>query len=977
MRSDPVRVAVDLETTGLRPDQDAIIEIGAVKFAGMRVLDIYQSFVSLSGPLPYRIQRLTGIVPADLRRAPQLASMLPGLRVFLGDAPLVGHSVAFDAAFLRRAGVAQRNPLIDTYELASMLLPALPSYTLGAVALALGVPTSIHHRALADADLARAVFIALLDRLDGLDTRALDDLAALPAPVGWTPGPLIRAQASERKERVSASPFAALIDATTGGDTLAARGLHPALAHMAIYQEEPQSAVKPAPTSPVPSVAAPPPSRQITALREGLAEGGVVLYELERKDGAQIATLAEVVRWVASGGQRAIIATLHSDDMIRVAREMLPRAATAAGLPTPTIAELDLPSAYLSLRRWFGAGRDPRAGAFPLDVTRGLSRLTVWARETTTGLRADVALHGGEEAAWERVRAGAEFDDTVDECPYNQARLCFAARAWARAARAAITVTTHATLAASLSGAQTGLPDAERTLVIAGRLMDDALRQAQTITLDPQSLLAVLNALAAEPERDGQQHDLLRMAGALLWPEKPGRKASAPPAIPVDERAWRAAIEAARSEERAFFATLRAALRERQESSGRGGRDGRGEPRDNAALRVDADLRGSDAWARVERAWTRFAQALAEAAATARAAADALAAATDQPAYAVLGARTDLLGAARRLEGARAQGACLITRNDDAAVTWIRTPYVPFIEQRPGRPDESGDDEVEDEAQRIEELADAPSLSRIPIHVGKSLQSLWRPGRGLILAGWALSVGGDFEMTRSALSLPESARLAPVTPDYSGQTLLCLPDDVAEPNAPGAQSQLDSLIVELALALEGDVVAIFPSHAMLRSSAHGVRRALERHNILALAQGVDGSARQLWQNFDSQERVVLLAAGSFWDGGERNGRAPACVVVARTPFPAPSDPLIATRAEAWPDPQNQFMTPQAALKLRQALGGLAWSHERRNAIVLFDRRLQTRGYGPTILGALPDCAPYQGSLSALPDRVARWTRGEK
>ena len=233
MRSDTVRVAVDLETTGLRPDQDAIIEIGAVKFAGPRILDTYQSFVSISGPLPFRIQRLTGIVPADLRRAPALASLLPGLRAFLGDAPLVGHSVSFDASFLRRSGVAQRNPLIDTYEMASMLLPNLPSYTLGAVADALDTPSSTHHRALADADLARAVFLALLARLDGLDTATLDDLAALPAPPDWTPGFLVRAQARERREVVSASPFAALLE-SAGVDTFTARGLNPALGSMAV-----------------------------------------------------------------------------------------------------------------------------------------------------------------------------------------------------------------------------------------------------------------------------------------------------------------------------------------------------------------------------------------------------------------------------------------------------------------------------------------------------------------------------------------------------------------------------------------------------------------------------------------------------------------------------------------------------------------------------------------------------------------------
>jgi DNA polymerase III epsilon subunit family exonuclease len=995
VRSAPVRVAVDLETTGLRPDQDAIIEIGAVKFAGSRILDTYQSFVNISGPLPFRIQRLTGITPADLRHAPTLASLLPGLRAFLGDAPLVGHSVSFDAAFLRRSGVARRNPLIDTYEMASMLLPNLPSYTLGAVASALDTPSSIHHRALADADLARAVFLALLDRLGDLDTRALDDLAALPAPPDWTPGFLVRAQARERREVVSASPFAALLE-NTGADTFAARGLDPALGSMAVALQAP-STPEPAPAaaSAAPSVTASP--ARLAMLREFLSEGGALLFELERKEEALIEALAEVVRWASAGGERVIVAAADSEEMTRVARDLLPRAVANAGIsPAPRVAELDAREAYLCLHRWFGVAREPLASSFTMDVTRGLARLTVWARETQDGLRADISLHGNEEAAWERARSGAEFSETADGCPYRVEGYCFRARAEARAVEASIIVTTHAALAASLAEVDTSLPDTPRVIALDGRLLEDALRQARTITLEPLALMGLLETLAAEPDGDGQRHDLLRVAGSLIWPEKPGRKLDSTSARVTEEQTWRAAIERTKICARAFFNALRYALREGQESQARGGRNGRGEQRDSGPVRVESELRGSNAWGIMISTWARLAEELETTAQVARAAAQALETATLTPAEerAARGARTDLLGAARLLEAFRAQGATVIARADDRSITWIRAPYPPFPDQNHDRrsqrdttvapaearealQEENGASEEIAPPQLVDELAEAPSLISIPTRVGGLVEPLWRDGRGVALLGWTLSVGGDFEPTRGALALPESTRQASLTPDYTGQTLLCLPEDAPEPNAPGAQSQLEGLIVALARALDGDVVAIFPSHAMLRSSAAGVRRALERSNILALAQGVDGSARQLWQTFEGQERTVLLGAGSFWDGAERRGRAPACVVVARTPFPAPSDPLTATRAEIWSDPQNQFITPQAALKLRQALGGLAWSHTRRNAVVLFDRRLQTRGYGPTILSALPACEQYQGALSSLPERIARWTGAQE
>ena len=236
-------------------------------------------------------------------------------------------------------------------------------------------------------------------------------------------------------------------------------------------------------------------------------------------------------------------------------------------------------------------------------------------------------------------------------------------------------------------------------------------------------------------------------------------------------------------------------------------------------------------------------------------------------------------------------------------------------------------------------------------------------------------MAGDFETIRMSLGLPDGVRYRSLSSDRSAQTLLCLPVDVPEPNAPHYQQRLNAALIGLASALEGRLVAIFSSHAALRSAWMGIRRELEQKDIMVLAQGQDGSARQLWRTFETESRVVLLGAGAFWDGAARTVNPPACVVVTRMPFPALSDPPVAARAERWPDPQSGFVVPQGALRLRQALNGLAWSHTRRNAVVLFDRRIQTRGYGPAILGTLPRCEQYEESLAQITERIAEWVDG--
>src|SRR6266849_7667134 len=182
----PVRVALDLETTGLHAEQDTILEIAAIKFQGDTVLNRFETLVAPGRSIPYRVQRLTGITPQQLIGVPHFESIARNLQLFIGDYPIVGHSIPFDVGFLRRRGLVRTNPLIDTFELATVLLPSLPSYNLGQVAEALGVPVAPgRHRAMVDTVLALQVFLALHQRLQEVDFAFLKDLANLDAPRSW------------------------------------------------------------------------------------------------------------------------------------------------------------------------------------------------------------------------------------------------------------------------------------------------------------------------------------------------------------------------------------------------------------------------------------------------------------------------------------------------------------------------------------------------------------------------------------------------------------------------------------------------------------------------------------------------------------------------------------------------------------------------------------------------------------------------
>src|SRR5437588_12176874 len=241
-----IRVALDLETTGLHAEQDSILEVAAIKFQGDTVLDTMETLVAPGRPIPYRVQRLTGITTQQLIGAPHFESIARNLQLFLGDWPIVGHSIPFDVGFLRQRGLARTNPLIDTFELATVLLPSLSSYNLGQVAQTLGIRVPVdRHRAMVDTKLAMEVFLVLYQRLQSVDLALLQDLANLDAPHTWPLLHFFRQELRTRQEKDGL--HGGLLRGSLGERFAAQLGMDPRVLSFAIaHQDAPQQETSPA-----------------------------------------------------------------------------------------------------------------------------------------------------------------------------------------------------------------------------------------------------------------------------------------------------------------------------------------------------------------------------------------------------------------------------------------------------------------------------------------------------------------------------------------------------------------------------------------------------------------------------------------------------------------------------------------------------------------------------------------------------------
>lgn len=161
-------VVVDLETTGLDPQYEGIVEVAAVRLDGAQVVGTYQSLVNPGIPISEGSFAIHGIDAAMLVGAPDVRTALNAFLAFLGDTPIVAHNASFDVGFLNKAlAKAGRpmltNPVIDTLQMSREVFPDVRSHRLEAICRILGHEAQGFHRALDDASHLAAVFPRLVE----------------------------------------------------------------------------------------------------------------------------------------------------------------------------------------------------------------------------------------------------------------------------------------------------------------------------------------------------------------------------------------------------------------------------------------------------------------------------------------------------------------------------------------------------------------------------------------------------------------------------------------------------------------------------------------------------------------------------------------------------------------------------------------------------------------------------------------------
>ncbi len=925
---DLTHVSLDLETTGLEQERDTIIEVGAVKFQGGQVIDTFQTLVNPGRSIPDFIQRLTGIKPNQVTRAPSFNAIADELSGFIENYPVVGHNVQFDLGFLASHGLKLSNTAYDTWDLASALLPHSPQYSLAYLSDYFKVTLEHHHRALADASATHQVFLELLRRAEQLDPGLLAHLVNLSNRSRWSIAPLLSgllhslpdsgatafgltgldmdnlsARLGRPEKRRSDNKLGSL-DEDKIINLLGSRG--PFAGRFPGFELRPEQEEMLAGVT-----------RAIYRSRHLAVEGGTGV-------GKSIAYLLPAVLFAVSQGQRVVVSTNTINLQEQLLRKDIPallEVLEQAGLVEKGMVKAALLKGrnnYLCLHRWNYLARSENPS---VDDARLLSKTALWLQDTITGDRGEINLSGRDAFTWSRVSAGEKV-----WCPgLRDGGPCFLRSARERAEQAHIVVVNHALLFSDLVRGGGLIPDYQYLVVDeAHHLEDEATRQLGFSVLHDQ--------LEESLELQGRLTTQVRLALGAESLSSAVRQEG-------DRAVSGAETSAAALHD---FWTRLWGSGERFLDAQRGNA-----PDDRVQVLIDPQVRHRQTWEEVVLAWENLevrmlqgSQALSRLHRFLES--TTLPAASDQPALAM-----ETGNILDNLEELRSQLGSIISSPDDQAIHWV----------------------ARDTSKRD------MSFHAAPLDVGPTLaEGLYGRKESVVMTSATLSTEGNFDYFRRRTGLPEdSEELLVGSPfDYQRAALLLIPEDMPSPTTEGYVGAITRALVDLGRSLGGRTMALFTSYSALRGVANRLRAPLQAEGIQVLAQSIDGPPQQLISRFTNNPRSVLLGTASFWEGVDLPNGVLQALVLTRLPFQVPTDPVVKARSEQYDDPFKEYSIPQAVLRFRQGIGRLIRRKGDKGAIIVLDQRVTGRSYGRSFLKSIPPCTLKPSSLSTVGTLAAQW-----
>ena len=937
-------VAIDVEATGLNEFDDEIIEVAAVRFEGEKELETLSVLINPNREIPYKITRLTHITNEMVADAPTFAQVRKQIADFVGDDPLLGHSVEFDIKMLAQAGLRFKQPAVDTYTLATLAVPTIGGFRLGDLIQKLSIPMPVDgdaHRALFDAQMSHRLFVKLYELLCEQEMDQIDEVLRISRGMSQWP---LRSIFEQAKSDIARGAFNRPLKPRTVRSLDDYTPLEPTGSSQPIQRGTIQRIFS---TSGVLGRMFPGYEQrdaQVTmsqAVADGFNRSQHVFVEAGTGTGKGMAYLVPAALHAMERGQRVVLAThtinlqdqLYFKDIPKIIEMFDAELHHQATEGTPSIPDVALQSAllkgrsnYLCLQRLDDVKSSPLAD----DEAKVLLKVATWANHTESGDRNEISLFDREMLVWDRLHAsfdlckgpGCRF---FDQCWFFHARR--------KAEAAHLVVVNHALLLADMVIDSPILPNYDHLVIDEAHNLEDVATDQFGWSSNQKKLLEFFDGLLIEKNEDDGDGLLIRLPSFL-------KGSTATPQV-VEQfsrilRDARPAVTRARESSDELFAVLTTLMDGFNESNAH-----------DTRLRLTDVVRSSRDWQRIMPIWDNLSLSLR-----------------------VIAQQLDILNkAVTELADANLADYEVLVTLSVRSLRFV-TDFVDNVNQIV-----TGEDANLITWIRYSDAKHILDLNINPLEVATLLQErLFSKKASVVLTSATLSVNNSFSYMQQRLGaqLPPEACYQLESPyNYRDQVMVYLPQDMPEPKDFPYQGCVEQAILDTAIAARGRTLVLFTSNSALRTTYNQLADPLSQQDIILLGQGIDGSNRQILERFKTEPRSVLFGTLSFWEGVDVVGDALSALIITKLPFSVPNDPVIAARSEQFVDSFNQYFLPQSILKFKQGFGRLVRAKDDRGIVVVLDKRVLAKKYGAQFLDSLPATTVRTGPLRAIESLVRR------
>ena len=917
--SDRIYAAIDLEMTGLKPGFDEIIEVGVIRCTPEEILDRWSTLVRPLEMPPLRVQRMTGITPSMLISAPSWDDVEDRLREMIDGATLIGHNVPFDERFLEAAGIGLSKPSIDTLPLAQIVDPAAPSHRLGDLCNRYEIQVDAAHRALADAEAARRLYLELGNRFKQLPARAQDALSELcsGATAFWTPGRVLRDWSLTSAEH-------GLVQRNSPDASTRSQGLVPVELPSGSLEELVRASFDSAVDADFEQ------REEQRAMARDVANtlqyGGTQIVEAGTGTGKSLAYLVPAALWALKTGSTVIVST-HT---INLQQQLEGKDVEFARRLIASVS----PEAAQALRATVVKGRDNYLCQQSLDRELGrvaewedpvlLARAAVWRTLTLRGDRSELRIPSPMLSRWERLSArntGCLSDRT---CRYAMNGTCFLFQVQRQAAASHIVIANHALLVRALTSGAITMPEAPVIIVDESHALEDVATDQLTLQMSESWINEPLLRGTEGPD------SLMQRAAR----------------VGLNAESQRLKQHSAQSGEAIarFYDRLATFVSEHAED-GRGNED---------RVTLSPGSRNSRAWSELELLWEDTKATLS--------------------AY---GEAIEAIGDAGAEQAKESQG------NDERDLDSVTLEARNLLEDFSTRTKQLSQAVLERSADEIawvtreHRKSGEASIQSAPLSVSSHLQPLWTDLHATVLTGATLATSAQedsaFDYLRERLGIEDASEAQYGSPfDYERNCRIYLPIDVLDADDPEHNDSVAAAIRILAEAAAGRTMVLFRSYSAMNQVHRRIKDDLEQAGLVLLRQGRDGTAATIVEALRNDPKLVAFGVAALWTGVDIPGDALSLLIMTRLPFVPPNDPVLSARGQQYDNEFMEYALPAAILQFRQGIGRLIRTQSDRGAAVILDGRITSRRYGRHFHDALPPAPVIREPINRVAEDIAQF-----